>query len=92
MITLELPSSRPMTSTGILPIGTSYTDSNLLSIFSSPPIGQRVTVEKSVSERLTERCESPSRNTRSIPSNDGMSAAWLTESSAREYQAFICWR
>ena len=74
-MTLELPSSSPITSTGILPIGTSYADSNLLWIFSTPPAGQRVTVEKSVSPRLTDCCASPARNTRSIPSNDGMSAA-----------------
>ncbi|VVM95017.1 hypothetical protein PS664_02999 [Pseudomonas fluorescens] len=93
MTRVELPSSSPITSTGMSPIGTSYADSNLLSIFSSPPTWQMATLPmKSGSVMLAVVCESPIRTTRSIPSNDGISAAWLTESSAREYQAAICWR
>ncbi|VVM58945.1 hypothetical protein PS624_01190 [Pseudomonas fluorescens] len=77
----------------MLPSAMSYTDSNLLSISITPPFGHWTTPEKnSLSVLLTTVLSAPKRMTRSIPINDGRSAAWLTLSAARLAQCLSCSR
>ncbi|MNP05457.1 hypothetical protein D3C76_974120 [compost metagenome] len=87
------PLATSTTSTTMSPSGMSYTDSNLLSIVIGPPLGHWTTVErKSSSPVLTAVVLSPKRISRSMPINDGRSAAWLARSAARLYQRSSCSR
>ncbi|MNI45725.1 hypothetical protein D3C85_1066310 [compost metagenome] len=77
----------------MLPSGTSYTDSNLLSISRVPPSGHCATVEiKSSSALLTTVRVLPSLITRSTSISEGMSVARLILSAAWLNQRLSCWR